>query len=182
MRNESSVRDFGELRCMLVDAEEYSSSLFKSAAASVGLHNIAVFQSAKAVLANIRVAGPPDLLFVKFTSVDPGSIRLCRFIRDRAAFPHPFIPIVAVVEHATKAAVTAVRDAGVDEFLACPYSPKTLSQRIRSIVADRRGFVDVPGYFGPDRRRGAMARFLGAERRSDPTELIDPLTEQVYTG
>ena len=182
MRNETSKRDFDDLRVMLVEDDEYNASIFKGVAGSVGLHQIAEYTNAKSALANIRLSGAPDILFVKFGEKLSQPLQLCRLIRNRESFPHPFMPIVAIMERATVANVTAVRDVGVDEFLACPFSPKSLKERINSIVYDRRGFVAVPEYFGPDRRRGAMAKWLGADRRSEPSELINPVTEEMYVG
>ncbi len=182
MPNESARREFGDLRVALVDGEEYSVSIFKNVAASLGVHDVVSFATPKAAVANIRISGAPDMLFVKFNPGDGEALQLCRLVRDRGNFPHPFMALVAIMERATVGSVTEVRDAGADEFLACPYSPKSLVERIRSILYDRRGFVDVPGYFGPDRRRGAMAKWLGADRRGDPSELIDPVTEEIYMG
>jgi CheY-like chemotaxis protein len=182
MRNETSSRDFDDLKVMLVEPDEYNATIFKGVAGSIGIHQIAEYTNPKSALANIRLSGAPDILFVKFGEKQSQPLQLCRLIRDRESFPHPFMPIVAIMERATMASVTAVRDAGVDEFLACPYSPKSLGERVRSIVYDRRGFVAVPEYFGPDRRRGAMAKWLGSDRRSEPSELINPITEEMYIG
>ena len=182
MRTGTASREFDDLAAMLVGADEYSISIFKNIAASAGIHNVILFDSAKAALAKMRHAGAPDILFAYFAEHGNESLQLCRFVRNREAFPHPFLPIVAVMEKATVAGVTAVRDAGVDEFLVLPFSQKSLSERVRSICRDRRGFVEVPGYFGPDRRRGAMAKWLGSDRRSEPSRLIDPVSEEIYIG
>lgn len=85
-----------------------------------------------------------------------------------------------ICEHVTRPHVVAARDVGVDEFLAAPFTPKALSERLIAVAAHRRGFVDLPTYYGPDRRRGAMANFLGANRRGGKSQLINPKTGQVY--
>ncbi|WP_436640394.1 response regulator [Microbaculum sp. FT89] len=182
MRIERSGSEFKDFKVALVDGEEFGVSIFKSIAASTGIHNVVAYASPKAAIGNIGIAGAPDILFVKFSGANKNALQLCRLIRDRETFSHPFMPVVAIMEEATVASVTAVRDAGVDEFLACPFSPKALGERVRSIVHDRRGFLDLSGYFGPDRRRGAMAKWLGVDRRSEPGPLIDPVTEQPYIG
>ena len=182
MQTGTTSREFGQLSVMLVGADEYSVSIFKNVAASAGIQNVVLVDGAKAALAKMRHAGAPDILFAYFSEKNNESLQFCRFVRNRESFPHPFVPIVAVMEKATVAGVTAVRDAGVDEFLVLPFSQKSLSERVRSICRDRRGFVEVPGYFGPDRRRGAMAKWLGADRRSEPSRLIDPVSEEIYLG
>jgi len=182
MDDDDAGRNFCDLRMMLLDSDDFAISLFKSVASSLGIHNVETYQSTKAVVTKIRMSGAPDLLFVRLKRVDGDALEIFRLIRSRDGFPFPYVPIVAVMEHPTVKSVTAARDAGADEFLGCPFSPQSMAQRINAILQDRRGFVDASGYFGPDRRRGAIARWLGDERRSDLTELIDPVTEEVYMG
>lgn len=174
--------DFRHLSLFLFDSAEYQIRLFKSAATSAQIGHVAVFSDIKAILARIRSKGAPDVLFVRVPADSRVVLELCGMIRARGTFPFPYLPIVAVLDQATKTAVTAVRDAGVDEFLAAPFSPRSLRERVQAVRNDRRGFVDAETYFGPDRRRGAMAEWLGVNRRSGPATLIDPVTEAVYTA
>jgi two-component system, chemotaxis family, chemotaxis protein CheY len=179
---ETARREYADLKVVLVDADDYDVGMFKSVAASIGIHNVTTYTSPKAAIGNIEISGAPDILFLKFDGSSDDSIQLCRFLRNRDTSPHPYVALVAVLEQPTIALVTGVRDVGVDEFLACPFSPKAVHERIKAILHDRRGFVDVPGYFGPDRRRGAMAKWLGSDRRSEPTTLINPVTQEAYIG
>ena len=176
--SEPLERRLSALAIAIVDNDRQRVSTFRQSASRIGVRDVAQYGSAKAALAAIRMSGPPDVLFVRFEPVSAEGIVLCRAIRNRTGFPFPFLPLVALCANATRASVQAARDAGVDEFLACPFAPRALADRLAVTIEDRRGFVDVAGYFGPDRRRGAMARWLGAERRSDPTSLIDPTTQQ----
>ena len=182
LNSNSGETDFRHLTLFLYDSGEFQVRLFKSAATSAKIGRVAVFSDIKTILARIRSKGAPDVLFLR-VPVDSGdALRLCGMIRARGTFPFPYLPIVAILEQATKSAVTAVRDAGVDEFLASPYSPRSLLERVQAVRNDRRGFVDVESYFGPDRRRGAMAEWLDVNRRTGPATLIDPVTEAVYTA
>jgi|GEM_PF-7072546 len=179
---ETSQRKREPLNVFLVGADEYQVGVFKNAVGLAGISTVRAFEGAKKALAIMHQNGAPDILFVWFGEENRDALGLCRVVRNPETFAAPFLPIVAVMETATLPAVRSVRDVGVDEFLACPFSPKALAERVQAITQDRRGFVHVPGYFGPDRRRGAMARYLGSDRRSTPSQLIDPLTEQRYTA
>lgn len=180
--SEPLERRLSALAVAVVDNDRQRVSTFRQSAARIGVRDVAQHGSAKAALAAIMMSGPPDVLFVRFDDGSADAIALCRAIRNRTGFPFPFLPLVALCATATRASVQAARDAGVDEFLACPFAPSTLATRLAAVLDNRRGFVDVPGFFGPDRRRGAMARSLGAERRGGPATLIDPATQQTYMG
>lgn len=182
MDTKTETRQLSDLTVALFDNDDYFISLFKSIAASLGMQKIGTFGSTKSAVSKIRMAGAPDILFIRYKSPTDSVDELCGLIRTRDTFPFPYLPMVAIMDRATVSSVTAVRDAGVDEFLGTPFSPATLALRINAILFDRRGFVDVPGYFGPDRRRGSMAEWLGADRRSGSSELIDPVTQATYIG
>ena len=74
---------------------------------------------------------------------------------------------------ADKHSVHAARDAGVTEFLAKPFSAKTLSTRIIAIVDNPRSFVENPSYAGPDRRRRGEPPEGVEDRRVPPDQLKD---------
>lgn len=128
-----------------------------------------------------RLSGSrPDILIINAIGRLPASLALAAAVRNRHSFPDPFLPIIIVMANVTRDRVLRARDAGIDEFLAFPFSANALYQRIESIVFDRRGFVATPSYFGPDRRRGAMATYLGTNRRGGSSLLINPRTRQTY--
>ena len=57
------------------------------------------------------------------------------------------------------------RDAGVNQFIKKPMSPKVLGMRIEALMATPQAFVATEAYAGPDRRRRDAAP-PGPERRS----------------
>lgn len=168
------------LRLAVLDHNGVMHPVVAAAANVLGLRPIRKLDSAGKTFKELRSATPPDVLLLRWTPPDRKPITLCRAVRSRKSSPRPFLPLIIICEQVTKAHVLAARDAGVDEFLAAPFTAKSLRNRLLAIVEQRRGFVDVPGYFGPDRRRGAMADFLGVNRRSGNDELIDPETGRVY--
>jgi two-component system, chemotaxis family, chemotaxis protein CheY len=133
-----------------------------------------------AALHNIADGSPVDVMLVVWDEPHREWHSFCRVVRDRDSSPCPFQALVVISKEATREHVQLARDAGVDEFLALPFSTDGFRQRLLAIVRQRRGFVDVAGYFGPCRRRGAMARMLGVERRGRPSKLIDPYTGAIY--
>ena len=140
---------------------------------------VTVFTDVESALRSVEQR-PPDILFVNGNGTLHDMADTVRTIRNPGTFAEPYVAIIVALSEVTRERVTTARDAGADEFLAVPFSAKNLHDRISSIVYDRRGFVSVPTYFGPDRRRGAMAEYLGTNRRSTPSMLIDPATRCIF--
>ena len=61
----------------------------------------------------------------------------------------PVITISSMVDHRC---LTSARDAGVNEFVAKPFSPDIIFKRIQKIIERPRQLVYTPTYFGPERR------------------------------
>jgi two-component system, chemotaxis family, chemotaxis protein CheY len=173
--------EFASLQLGLLGNDDFSASLVKSAARTCSIRDIDVYSNPNAAMVALIARTKPDIMLVHHRQKEVG-LAFCRAVRDRETSPAPFLPIIMISAQVTRQDVVAARDAGVDEFLASPFSPKMFSARIGSVVFNRRGFIAVDGYFGPDRRRGAIAEMLGVERRSTPTKLIDPVSGKIYIG
>ena len=98
-----------------------------------------------------------------------------QMIRRGQNSKNPYIPIIMLSAFTEKFRITQARDAGVNEFLAKPISPKTLYQRIVTIIEKPRPFVRTDTFFGPCRRRQSLGPPTGCpERRiADPTPVAD---------
>ena len=71
---------------------------------------------------------------------------------------------------------SSARDAGVNEFVAKPFSPDIIFKRIQKIIESQRQFVYTPTYFGPNRRR-SKGFFEEAKRKLKESDC-----EIVYSG
>lgn len=121
----------------------------------------------------IVAAGSIDIAFVDFKLEGPTGIDFCRQIRRAAASPNPFLPIVMVSAYSERSRVIDAVNAGIDEFLVKPIRAVDVANRVNAVIERRRSFVDVPAYFGPDRRRRDDPRFKGPWRRSSDPGTID---------
>ncbi len=80
-----------------------------------------------------------------------------------------------VTSETCRGKVIEARNAGVTEYVAKPITAKGLFLRIREVIERPRPFVDVGGYFGPDRRRRAVAIVEDEEdRRGKDTPKPEP--------
>ncbi len=83
-----------------------------------------------------------------------------------------FTPFIMMTSQTRLESVTAARNAGITEFVAKPFSAKSLVARIREVVERPRPFVAIGQYFGPDRRRRAGVLEEKTDRRSAAALLI----------
>lgn len=86
------------------------------------------------------------------------------------------IPVVLTTGYVRAADVAKGRDVGSNFVVAKPLSPTILLQRILWVARDKRPFVDVGGYIGPDRRFKFTGPPAGSDGRRD-TDLTSPLEE-----
>jgi CheY-like chemotaxis protein len=88
---------------------------------------------------------------------DPGfdegrGLEFLRWLRRAPGNDNRWAPIILLLGHTTPAAVKMARDAGANVILAKPYPPRTLLDRILWVSRDKRPYVEVGAYVGPDRR------------------------------
>lgn len=78
--------------------------------------------------------------------------------------------IIVMTDTPTKAFLDAAQQAGADEMLARPFSSKSVSIRVQSVLERPREFIDCAVYVGPCRRRRMIDDYTGPMRR-----FVDPL-------
>jgi CheY-like chemotaxis protein len=92
-------------------------------------------------------------------------IQLLRWLRRQEHNVNRFAPIILVSGHATPGMVRRSRDCGANFFVAKPLTAATLLDRILWVSKDKRPFVEVGEYLGPDRRFKLDGLPEGAVRR-----------------
>ncbi len=179
LSSQARTAGFRDLQVAIVDNDTTIAPVLRSTLAMWDITKTKIYASNKEALLDIVQDRKPDMVLLNWCGTRNDPLQFARVVRDPDTFPFPFLPMVIMLSNVKRDKVVAARDAGMDEFLAIPFTPKNLYDRIHSIVHERRGFVHVPTYFGPDRRRGAMANYLGCERRSE-SMLIDPEDGRTY--
>ena len=117
--------------------------------------------------------GVIDIAFIDFKLSGPDGIDFCRQIRRAPESPNPFLPIIMVTAYSERSRVVDAVNAGVDEFLVKPIRAVDVANRMNAVIERRRSFIDVPAYFGPDRRRRTDPRFRGPWRRAADPGTVD---------
>ena len=112
----------------------------------------------------------PDLIILDWLEGDAyeqhesDGLALVKKIRHDNKSPNPFVPIILMTGYSIKRNIRLARDKGATEFIAKPFTAKTLYSKIEHIIERPRKFVKTPNFFGPDRRR-QEASYGGEEKR-----------------
>lgn len=145
----------GDLSVLIVDDNAAMRGILRTVLTAMGLRSISESGDATTAMQLLQQT-PVDLLICDWKMQPIDGIALVRWLRDPAVSPAPELPILMLTCYTDRARVCEARDAGVTEFMAKPFSPEGLYQRIRAIVEQPRPFVQAKAFFGPDRRRKSV--------------------------
>lgn len=114
---------------------------------------------------NSRQHPGPDIIISDLIMSPINGQLLLRWVRTAKEAPNRFVPFIMVSGAADREYVASVRDLGVTEFLAKPFSVNSVYEHIAHVIQRPRPFIATQEYFGPDRRRIAGSRPVGGENR-----------------
>jgi len=163
--------DFSHLRFLVIEDNAHMRHILRTILQGFGSRN--VFEAddgASGLDAFVHYA--PDMIITDWMMPVFDGLELTQMIRQPDAKPNPFVPIIMLTGRREKKNIIIARDAGVTEFLAKPFSAKSLYERILNIVVNPRPFIKSKQYFGPDRRRTKGTNYNGPERRKGDAQAI----------
>lgn len=114
---------------------------------------------------------PVDLIISDLVMPEVDGLMLLRWLRYSPKSSDKFIPILMLSGAADRHYVEQARDLGATDFIAKPFSAKTIADRLLYAIARPRRFVLAKGYFGPDRRRVQKPVAMDC-RMTDPSEIL----------
>jgi two-component system, chemotaxis family, chemotaxis protein CheY len=147
--------DFRRVKALVVDDSLFVRRVTKTILRSFGLTDVTEARSGAEALDLLRDA-QMDLVICDLEMAPVGGIEFVRRMRRESA-QNAFVPVIVMTAHTEATSIYAARDAGATEFLAKPVSPRSLADRIVSVVERPRPFVRNESFFGPDRRRRQQA-------------------------
>jgi two-component system chemotaxis response regulator CheY len=124
------------------------------------------------VAAQIIAQGDVDIVLSEWYLEGSCGVDLVRWVRKEETDVR-FTPVIMLTSQTRVSNIVVARNSGITEFVAKPFTAKSLIARIREVVERPRPFVSVGKYFGPDRRRRAGEPVQKAERRSASSLLIN---------
>lgn len=107
----------------------------------------------------------PDIALVDCDSDPKEGPKFIRGLRRVEDGRHAEVPVILLSAYADRQLVERARDAGANDLLVKPFSPRVLLQHIAYVIENPRSTVQVESYIGPDRRQRMDEKFGGPERR-----------------
>lgn len=155
--------EFSRLSVLVVEDSTFMQSLVLGVLRALGVERVTLCvngeEAIQALTPASKVSQPMvgqsgiDLIICDmFMPVVDGTMFL-RWLRRSEKSPDRFLPVIMISAAADMDVLFDTRDAGVDEFLAKPFSAKTVVDRIQAVIEKPRPYIYCPTYFGPDRRR-----------------------------
>lgn len=95
-----------------------------------------------------------DCIFVDFMMENRAGIDFIKKIRSKHSAKNDLeLPIILNTGMTDRDTIVMARDAGVTEVIGKPFSPDQVFQKLHNAINNRREFIDVDEYVGPNRRR-----------------------------
>lgn len=161
--------NLSRLNVLVVEHHAHMRHLIRNILMELGISNVRDAGDAETAF-EIFQEFPADLVLTDWSPSLNGMAFLEK-IRQHAESRDMFAPVVMITAFTEMSQVCKARDAGINEFLAKPFSAHLIYSRIKSLIENPRLYVRADSYFGPDRRRRAL-NYRGRERRdSAPMEL-----------
>jgi CheY-like chemotaxis protein len=113
-----------------------------------------------------------DLLITEWNTASMSGLELSRLLRKPEYNPNIMMPIMMTTARAEMADVKAARDSGLSEFIAKPFSSRSLFARLKRSIDNPPDFVVSENFVGPDRRRrGTPPAGMRDMRHQEPVKL-----------
>jgi DNA-binding response OmpR family regulator len=124
----------------------------------------------------------PDVIITGWNMDKMDGVEMTKRIRAMHGHHIQLIPILMISERTELEDIIEARDAGINEFLAKPFSADGFYARLRSIIEHPRIFVKTENFMGPCRRRRAGDSYVGKERRSNRNNLSKEQIEDILNS
>lgn len=144
------MHDFSELSVVIADDSSYFRTVLKSVLRGFGIRNMHEAADGADCLHAINEKRP-DILFLDWEMPVFSGPEVMRQIRKEDS-PDPFLPVIMVTAHTERARVQQATRLGIHEMLCKPVAPKSVYQRLATVVLHPRPFIRTDSYFGPTPR------------------------------
>lgn len=156
--------DFSQINFLIAEDNIYSRRILRGMLRGMGTREIMEAEDGPSAV-EIFMSSRVDMVLIDWDMPLLDGVEVTRMIRQPAASPNPYAPVIMITGYADKTRVKIARDAGVTEFIAKPFSTQTLYAKIFASIATPRPFVKTKDFFGPSRRRTVKEIHFMAERR-----------------
>ncbi len=155
-----------DVKILVVDDNKNMLELMGTILYAIGVRNVFETTEAAQGLRELQHF-KPDIIITDWHMEPMNGVEFVKRVRRGKKSPNPYVPIIMLTGYTEMALVVEARDAGINEFLVKPISPKSLYARIAAILDGVRPFIRSEAYFGPCRRRKDIGPPKGVEERRE---------------
>ena len=138
-RSPQATRAAEKLRVLVVEDENDIAGLIKHTLERGGDTTVEIAGSGDQAL-KLSTEQVPDLIILDLNLPVLGGLEVCRLLRTRPATAKT--PIIMLTARSTESDRVQGLDAGADDYITKPFSPRELAARVRAVM--RRGRGDDP--------------------------------------
>ncbi len=147
--------DFSSVRVLIVDRNAFMRRVLRSILRTLSVGAILDERHLEPAWETLQ-STQPDMIFLDWSPTFNGLMLLKR-IRTDSESVNPFVPVIITSSLTEPDSVIQARDAGMTSFIARPFSPKLVYDRMCTVTENPRQFVRSDDFFGPDRRHRNIA-------------------------
>lgn len=161
----------GNLSVLVVDDHRFMQQVMRQMLNGLGVRHVT---AALTVDEGLRILSSQsfDIVIADYLMGTKSGAEFTRLARSEHSSGDRFVPIIACTADTTPRTVKELRDAGADEILCKPVSPRMIWTKMVAITNARRRFVTAPDFFGPDRRRQDRYMRPVDDRRKGDSEVV----------
>lgn len=149
------ARDWGRQPALVLHSNSFMRNLVVGLLRDTGVQDILLAAEADAAL-RLMQESAPAVLVADWTDQDDAAedrVKLLQRIRTSGHSGYRDTPIILLSSPRPRPDIERARDAGASEFLITPLAPITMINRLKSLQAQPRAFIEASRFTGPDRRR-----------------------------
>ncbi len=139
-RSAQPFRGNDKTRVLVVEDENDIAGLIKHTMERTGDTLVEIAASGDQAL-KLATENVPDLIILDLNLPVLGGLEVCRLLRTRPATAKT--PIIMLTARSTESDRVLGLDAGADDYISKPFSPRELAARVRAVM--RRGRPEEPG-------------------------------------
>ncbi|MBT4891153.1 MAG: response regulator [Rhodospirillales bacterium] len=158
----------GGMNILVADDNDAFRIVMRTVMNALGISNVKFVNDAPKALEAANT-GKFDAMIIERDLNNKSGLKLVKFLRASAKSNDPLLPVIMMAANWEYPQIVAARDAGVNEYLAKPFSQGQMQKRLEAVHTKPRPFIKDDDFFGPDRRRKTGPELKAKERR-----LIEP--------
>lgn len=147
------MNDFIGLRVLIVDNNNFIAKTLYSILEAFGVRKITIcdtLEEAEKKYYNSEL----DVIFIDFMMENRSGLNFLKTVRASNTDKNPSdIPVILNTGVTDVDTIIMARDTGITEIIGKPFSPDQIHQKMHNALFNKREFINVDEYIGPNRRR-----------------------------